>query len=105
MFFHLSPFELGAFGKAKQIEVKRKEEDMLLQATYIYEAFATVLGNAFGKGQNRSFRTKTYTQEWEEKHKVTQEKIDANGIAIMKNLELSMAAFKATHNTEGNTAN
>lgn len=36
---------------------------MLLQATYIYEAFATVMSNAFGK-KKVDWRTKTYSEEY-----------------------------------------
>lgn len=37
---------------------------MLMQATYIYEAFATVMANAFSK-KKVEWRTKTYSEEYE----------------------------------------
>lgn len=64
MFFHLSPRKLHSFAKANQISFKNRDREMLLQATYIYEAFVTVMSNAFGK-KKVDWRTKTYSEEYE----------------------------------------
>lgn len=96
LFWHLSPKKLKAFNKAYEIKQKSRDADMLIQASYIYEAFSTVMANSFGK-QHIKWRNKTYTQEYEESHRTDEEIANANGMAIMKNLELSMSVYNATH--------
>lgn len=45
-----------------------------MQATYNYEAFATVLSNAFSKNKKIDWRTKTYSEEYEENNLPYEEK-------------------------------
>ena len=47
---------------------------MLLQATYNYEAYATVLANAFAK-KKIEWRTKTFSEEYEERNMTNEEYI------------------------------
>lgn len=70
---------------------------MYIQATYIFEALSIVMANSFGKGRHK-WRDKPYMDELEEKNMSIEEKANADGMAIMKNLELSMRMFNATHN-------
>lgn len=49
-----------AFRKAHRARRKQANFDAWLQATYVYEAFATVLGNAFSGGKGREWLTEPY---------------------------------------------
>lgn len=96
MFFSLSPREVECFSKARDLIDKQNDQDEYRQATYMYEAVTTAIANTFGN-QNIPWRKKTFTQEIEEANRTDEEKELADGLQFMKNLELSMEAFKATH--------
>lgn len=96
LFWHLSPKKLRAFNKAFEIRDKQRDTNMLIQASYFREAVHNVIANTFGK-QHLEWRTKTYSQEYEYAHRPTEEIEYENGMAIMKNLELSMKVFNETH--------
>lgn len=100
LFFRLTPKEIRCFSKAFEIQQKRQDYDMYIQASYIYEALTTVMQNSFGK-QHKDWRKKPYSVEAEEARIPDEEIEHANGMAIMKNLELSMTVFNATHSKTG----
>lgn len=96
LFWHLSPKEIQCFTKAYNERRKREDQDMLMLSHYLYEATYIAIANSFG-GSRIPLREKTYTQEYEESQRTSEELALANGMEIMKNLELSMKVFNATH--------
>ena len=95
----MTPNDLKIFQTGYEKRWELRDKELLTQAHYIYEAVGTVLHNAFSKGKIK-MRSKTYSQEAMEQFEPTEEMERINGLRIMKNLEMSMAAFNANKANE-----
>lgn len=55
LFWKLNPRKLEPFLKAREIQFKRKNEELWLQGVYFYNAISVCMANAFRKKGSKSY--------------------------------------------------